>query len=69
MFKRSKRCEDCVNYKTKEDKNPYPKYSYNSGLTTLKGEPVWDIDDDWLLHEIRCGNGLRNVRRKRYKIK
>ena len=66
MFGRNaKKCKNCVNYKTKEDKNPHPKYSYNSGLITLEGKPVWGIDSDWLMYEIKCGNGLRNTNSKR----
>ena len=44
-------------YKT-QNKNPYPKYSYNTGLRREDGKPVWGIDSKWALFEIKQGNGL-----------
>ena len=44
-------------YKT-QNKNPYPKYSYNTGLITEDGKRVWGIDNEWLMFEIKNGNGL-----------
>ena len=42
--------------------NPYPKYSYNTGLQYLNSdEPVWGIDSKWLMWEIKHGNGLPKI--------
>lgn len=43
-------------------KNPYPKYSYNTGLITEDGKRVWGIDNKWLMFEIKHGNGLPPLR-------
>lgn len=40
----------------KTDKvNPYPKYSYNSGLCYSDGEPCYGEDLDSLFHEAEIG--------------
>ena len=36
-------------------KNPYPKYSYNTGLITTDNKPVYGIDIKWLMFEIKNG--------------
>ena len=42
--------------------NPYPKYSYNTGLQYLNSdEPVWGVDFKWLMWEIKHGNGLPKI--------
>lgn len=42
-----------------EDKNPYPKYSYNSGLENQHtGEPLEGVNGEWLLWEIEHGHSL-----------
>lgn len=41
-----------------QNKNPYTKYSYNSGLITEDGKRIWGIDSDWLMFEIKHGNGF-----------
>lgn len=42
-------------------KNPYPKYSYNTGLITTDNKPVYGIDNEWLMFEIKNGNGLPKI--------
>lgn len=43
-------------------KNPYPKYSYNSGLVYLySNKPVYGIDNKWLMWEISHGYGLSRI--------
>lgn len=42
-------------------KNPYPKYSYNTGLITTDNKPVYGIDNKWLMFEIKNGNGLPKI--------
>ena len=56
-------CKDCARMNvitstsTKVDKaNPYPKYSYNSGLRYSNGEPCYGEDLDWIYHEAENGN-------------
>lgn len=39
----------------KEEVNPYPKYSFNSGLADYSGKPVWGTDIRWSLWEIKHG--------------
>lgn len=50
--------EAVFNKRYKTQKNPYPKYSYNTGLRTEDGKRVWGIDNKWLMFEIKQGNGL-----------
>lgn len=55
-------------------KNPYPKCSYNTGLRNVySDEPVWGIDNKWLMFEIKQGNGLPKIdssmRGKNYEYK
>ena len=46
----------------KKNKNPYPKYSFNTGLRYMyNDEPVWGIDNKWLMYEIKQGNGLSKL--------
>ena len=46
----------------KKNKNPYPKYSYNTGLRReYNNELVWGIDSKWLMWEIKYGNGLPKI--------
>ena len=52
-------------HRIKHKKNPYPMYSYKSGLRQEGGTPVWGIDVDWLFWELENGNipdifGVRN---------
>lgn len=42
-------------------RNPYPKYSYNTGLITADNKPVYGIDNKWLIFEIKNGNGLPKI--------
>lgn len=49
-------------YESKNEKeNPYPKYSYNTGLITTDNKPVYGIDNKWLMFEIKNGNGLPKI--------
>ena len=41
--------------KKNPDKNPYPKYSYSSGLIMEDGSPVWGLDIKWSMFEIEHG--------------
>lgn len=36
-------------------KNPYPKYSYNTGLITNNNKPIYGVDIKWLMFEIKQG--------------
>ena len=49
----------------KKIKNPYQKYSYNTGLITMDNKPVLGIDNKWLMFEIKQGNGLSRIRELR----
>ena len=43
-------------------KNPFRKYSYNTGLRNYhNNEPVWGIDNKWLMWEIKHGYGLKRI--------
>lgn len=48
--------------KVKKKSNPYPKYSYNSGICYADGSPCWGIDNKWLMFEIKQGNGLSRLK-------
>lgn len=38
------------------DINPYPQYSYNSGLQYIGNDkPVWGLDTNWVLWELQHG--------------
>ena len=42
--------------------NPYPKYSYNTGLQYLNSDkPMWGIDLKWFMWEIKHRNGLPKI--------
>lgn len=49
------------NKRDRRDNNPFPKYSYNSGLITQDGNKVYGVDNKWLLWEIRHGYGLSRI--------
>lgn len=36
-------------------KNPYSKYSYNTGLVTNNNKPIYGVDIKWLMFEIKQG--------------
>lgn len=48
--------------KVRKKENPYPKYSYNSGICYNDGSPCWGIDNKWLMFEIKQGNGLSQLK-------
>lgn len=35
--------------------NPYPKYSYNSGLVNSDGSAVYGMDIDYVFYEVEHG--------------
>ena len=45
-------------HRIKRKKNPYPKYSYNSGLCKEDGTPVWGVDIKWLFWELEHGGKI-----------
>ena len=72
LLKKNCKSYNCKSYKCKLKcgskirnrklkKNPYPKYSYRTGLTNEKGEDVWGVDSKWLIWEIKNGNGLPKI--------
>jgi len=46
-----------ISKKKSPDINPYPKYSYNSGLCDENG-PVYGLDFDWQLYELAHGRSI-----------
>ena len=42
-------------YKNEDDINPYPEYSYNSGICHMDGTPVYDRDIRCIMFEIEHG--------------
>lgn len=44
------KCDKC-----NKDVNPYPKYSYNSGLCYTNGEKAFGTDVNWTIWELKHG--------------
>ena len=45
-----------------EEVNPYPKYSFNSGICYDDGRPCYGIYTRWSMWEITHGRGLPEIR-------
>lgn len=48
--------EELYRYGQLLNQNPYPHYSYNSGIKFIhNGERAWGVDSDWTLWNIKHG--------------